>query len=1033
MLIKSIPLLLLILSITSNLFSQTIIIPEESTWNYLDDGSNQGNEWSEVNFNDSSWKQNFPAKFGYGENQATTISYGSESSNKHITTYFRKSFNVADPTQFDSLILEAIRDDGMVVYLNGVLVWSDNMPESFDSITYASSGIGGDEESQWISKSIESNLVTGTNVIAVEIHQATASSSDLSFDFRVVGYSKYIISEGSTWNYLDDGSNQGNNWYSNNFNDSSWTQNSPAKFGYGDGQTTTISYGSNYADKHVTTYFRKSFNITDSSQYDNLILEAVRDDGMVVYINGVQVWSNNMPESFDFSTHASSGIGGDSEDEWISQEIESNLVTGINTIAVEIHQATASSSDLSFDFRVSGYQNYSLTEGSTWNYLDDGSNQGSEWYGVDFNDSSWKQNSPAKFGYGDDQITTVSYGAESSNKHITTYFRKSFFVADNSLFDYLILEAIRDDGMVVYINGVQVWSNNMPESFDFSTHASSGIGGDDEDEWILQEIESNLVTGNNIIAVEIHQATASSSDLSFDFRISGSNSTKNRSIIRGPYLQKGTSTSIVIKWRTEYETVSTVNYGTSLGELNRTKQDNTPKTDHEITIDGLNPNTKYYYEITNLDYPNVIQDSNMFFKTAPEIGTKQFVRAWILGDPGTGNTNQRNVRDQYYNYVNTAATNPDQTDMMLFLGDNAYQDGTDEEYQTRMFDIYSDMLKKSVAWSTMGNHDAGSASSTTQSGVYYDIFNFPTEGEVGGVPSNTEAYYSFDYGNIHFIVLDSHELYNDSTQMSWCLSDIQETTQDWIVALFHHPIYSKGSHDTDNTSEYRSFEMRENFQPILEENGVDLILNGHSHAYERSYFVNGHYDTSDTFDSDIHTVGENGNLSGREDTSDGAYTKAITDTKGAVYITNGSAGHNTGGELNHNAMHTSLDQLGSCVLETSSDGTSNQNLTIKFLNDTGDINDYFTIKKSTRSSKNNDTEATGNSVIVYPVPSHSLIKVKLANSESLKKLKLYSIIGELIKESTDPEININNIIPGNYMIEVSTDRTKTYHKIIITK
>ncbi len=98
-----------------------------------------------------------------------------------------------------------------------------------------------------------------------------------------------------------------------------------------------------------------------------------------------------------------------------------------------------------------------------------------------------------------------------------------------------------------------------------------------------------------------------------------------------------------------------------------------------------------------------------------------------------------------------------------------------------MFDVYSDMLKKSVAWSTLGNHDGHSATSSTQSGPYYDIFSFPKAGEAGGTSSGTEAYYSFDYANIHFMVLESHQLYDDSTQMDWCLSDIQETNQDWIV------------------------------------------------------------------------------------------------------------------------------------------------------------------------------------------------------------------------------------------------------------
>jgi hypothetical protein len=91
------------------------------------------------------------------------------------------------------------------------------------------------------------------------------------------------------------------------------------------------------------------------------------------------------------------------------------------------------------------------------------------------------------------------------------------------------------------------------------------------------------------------------------------------------------------------------------------------------------------------------------------------------------------------------------------LGDNAYSTGTDEEHQIAVFDIYRDILKTSVVWPTLGNHDAGSAASITQSGVYYDIFTLPTMGQAGGLMSGTEAYYSFDYGNVHYVCLNSQD------------------------------------------------------------------------------------------------------------------------------------------------------------------------------------------------------------------------------------------------------------------------------------
>ena len=126
----------------------------------------------------------------------------------------------------------------------------------------------------------------------------------------------------------------------------------------------------------------------------------------------------------------------------------------------------------------------------------------------------------------------------------------------------------------------------------------------------------------------------------------------------------------------------------------------------------------------------------------------------MLGDSGTADANARAVRDAYLRLHRHAR----HTDLWLMLGDNAYDDGTDAEYQAAVFDMYPAMLRQSVLWPTLGNHDGQRgqlvdrrpAPTTTSS-------RCPPQGEAGGVASGTEAYYSFDYGNIHFICLDSFE------------------------------------------------------------------------------------------------------------------------------------------------------------------------------------------------------------------------------------------------------------------------------------
>ena len=568
--------------------------------------------------------------------------------------------------------------------------------------------------------------------------------------------------------------------------------------------------------------------------------------------------------------------------------------------------------------------------GSAWSYYDNQNEpavQGSfDWNDISFNDGAWS-NGNAHMGYGDgDEVTVVN-----SNTY-TLYVRHSFNVSNPLDFDSLNLNLTFDDGAVVYLNGSEVWRQNMPSGTPTYNTFSSAVGT--ENGTASTVIANSLVTGTNVLSVEIHQASSSSSDISFDFKLSA-NVPGSVNVNRGPYLQKGTSSGMVVRWRTATPTETVLDYGTALGSLSQNHTNGTPKTEHEVELTGLSSNTIYYYEISNSSAVLVPESSDMYFKTHPVIGSTQPVTFWALGDAGTANNDQRAVRDAYYNYIGTNVT-----DGILFLGDNAYNDGTDSQYQNAVFEnMYEDKLKNSVAWSTLGNHDGYSADSNSQTGPYYDIFTFPTNGESGGLPSGTEAYYSFDYANIHFIILESYETDRSvgGAMYNWAQSDIQNTSQQWIIALWHHPPYTKGSHDSDTESNL--IQMRQNFLPMLESNGVDLVLSGHSHSYERSYFLNGHYGTSGTFNSGAMTVGASGDGDGKVDGT-GAYIKGASTPEGAVYITAGSSGKVTGTLTSHNAMYASLYQLGSCVLEV--DGST---LNLKFIRETGAITDYFTIQK----------------------------------------------------------------------------------------
>jgi len=171
--------------------------------------------------------------------------------------------------------------------------------------------------------------------------------------------------------------------------------------------------------------------------------------------------------------------------------------------------------------------------GSDWLYLDDGSDQGkpadgTAWYGhPDYDDGFWKGPAPAELGYGDnDEVTVVSYGPDSRNKYITTYFRRAFDVDDPAAYSHVQLRVKRDDGIVVYLNGQLILRDNIDNSvpddqIDYRTRAQTAQGGSEEDwrpTWIAVD-PTLLQAGRNVIAVSVHQSSPTSSDISFDLQV----------------------------------------------------------------------------------------------------------------------------------------------------------------------------------------------------------------------------------------------------------------------------------------------------------------------------------------------------------------------------------------------------------------------------------------------------------------------------------------------------------------------------------
>ena len=167
--------------------SAVTFVPAGSVWAYLHDGSDPGAGWSAPGFDDAAWARG-PAQLGYGDgDEATVIGPGVAPS--FITSYFRHAFDVADPAAVTGLTLDLLRDDGAVVYLNGAEVVRSNMPAgAVTHTTGSSASVGPAAEGVWHRFELDpAALVAGRNVLAVEVHQASSASADLSFDLKLAG------------------------------------------------------------------------------------------------------------------------------------------------------------------------------------------------------------------------------------------------------------------------------------------------------------------------------------------------------------------------------------------------------------------------------------------------------------------------------------------------------------------------------------------------------------------------------------------------------------------------------------------------------------------------------------------------------------------------------------------------------------------------------------------------------------------------------------------------------------------------------
>lgn len=430
-----------------------VLIPAGSIWKYLPITNDVGTAWREFNFDDGMWASG-PAQLGYGDQDELTIVpfYYDQSGLKNISTYFRRRFLATNAALYTNILVRLLRDDGAVVYLNGVELFRDNMPTG--SVTHSTPALTSifapEELDVFLPFYVTPNaLREGPNDLAVEIHQYRGTSADISFDLELL------------------------------------VEASPPS------QPPVIAF--------TAPLIGAAFNAGADAP---LAVTTSDPDGSVAsveYFAGNTSLGEVRQSPFTF--------------------VWSNAPAGVHTLTARAtDDSGAWTTSDPRPIRVGGFM--LVSTGAVWKYLDDQTDPGTAWRERVFDDSGWS-NGVAPLGFGDGDEATVIRWKIDEIPIITAYFRHQFVAPDPETFSHVMLRLLRDDGGIVYLNGVEIFRSNMPQGpVDYRTYALQAIPTGPEENVIYfpTNVFKNLLRrGTNTLAVEIHQITQfSSTDMSFD-------------------------------------------------------------------------------------------------------------------------------------------------------------------------------------------------------------------------------------------------------------------------------------------------------------------------------------------------------------------------------------------------------------------------------------------------------------------------------------------------------------------------------------
>ena len=350
----------------------------------------------------------------------------------------------------------------------------------------------------------------------------------------------------------------------------------------------------------------------------------------------------------------------------------------------------------------------------------------------------------------------------------------------------------------------------------------------------IRKTALNLNAGQQVwrVVMDSNGSTTAIGNLNW-IRIGSPSSPSNATLMRDPYLQQVTANGAVVVWTTRQPGAASVRYGAGGGAPTTVSAQTEVFTaaqtglafdfyQHQARLTGLSPSTRYTYDVlmANVD----VTPGQDAFTTAPTTGTGT-VRFIAFGDSGVGSTAQRQLALRMAD---------DPFDLAIHTGDVAYGSanttggGSYAQYDDWVFGVYGPWLRSHPIFPTIGNHDEEIGFAR----AYRDVFVLPENGVSSTYPDHAERYYSFDYGPVHFVVLDTELAFTDparrQVQLAWLEADLSSTNQPWKIVSVHKPAYSA------STGHGSELSVRQAFSPVFERHGVQLVIDGDDHNYERT-------------------------------------------------------------------------------------------------------------------------------------------------------------------------------------------------------